>query len=48
LFGKPRKRQLEGAANDLKKIHVRSWTKMARDINAWKLILQDAKFLHGP
>jgi hypothetical protein len=38
---------LEDSANDLKKMDVRSWRKMARDRNAWKLILQDAKFLHG-
>jgi len=39
---------LEDAANDLKKMGDRSWRKMAKDRDAWKLILQDAKFLHGP
>jgi len=38
---------LEDAANYLKRMGVRSWRKMARDRDAWKLILQDAKFLHG-
>ena len=36
FFEKPRKRQLENAANELKIMDVRRWTKMARDRDAWK------------
>ena len=36
FFEKPRKRQLENAANDLKIMDIRWWTKMARDRDAWK------------
>jgi len=34
--------------NDLKKMGVRGWWKISRYRDAWKLILEDAKFLHGP
>jgi hypothetical protein len=34
--------------NDLKKIGVRGWSKIARDRDIWKLILKEAKVLHGP
>jgi hypothetical protein len=33
--------------NELKKMGVRSWRKLARDRAAWKLILKDAKVLQG-
>jgi hypothetical protein len=47
-FGKPRKRWLDDAENDLKQTGVRSWRNIARDIDAWKMILEEAKVLHGP
>jgi hypothetical protein len=34
--------------NDLNKMGVRGWRKIARDRDAWKLILKEAKVLHGP
>jgi hypothetical protein len=37
---KPRKRWLESVENDLKKTGVRSRRKIARDRDAWKLILK--------
>jgi hypothetical protein len=33
--------------NNMKKMGVTSSTKIARDKNAWKLILKEAKVLHG-
>jgi hypothetical protein len=30
------------------KMGVRGWRKIARDRDAWKLILKEAKVLHGP
>ena len=44
---KPGKRCLDDAENDLKKTGVRGWWKIARDRDAWKLILKEAKVLHG-
>jgi hypothetical protein len=45
---KPRKRWLDDAENDLKKMGVRGWRKIAKDRDAWKLILKEARILHGP
>jgi hypothetical protein len=33
---------------DLKNICVRGLRKVAKDIGTWKLILKDARVLHGP
>jgi len=44
---KLRKMWLDDVENDLKQIGVRGWRKMARDRNAWKLILKEARVLHG-
>jgi hypothetical protein len=41
--GKPRKRWLDDFENDLKKMGVRGWSKIAWDRDAWKLILKEAK-----
>lgn len=38
-IGKPRKRWMDDVENDLQKTGVR---------DAWKLILKEAKVLHGP
>jgi hypothetical protein len=38
--GKPRKRWLDDAENDLKKVPVRGWRKITKDTDAWKLILK--------
>jgi hypothetical protein len=46
--GKPRKRRLADVENDLKKMGVTCWRKIARDSDAWKLILKEAGVLHGP
>jgi hypothetical protein len=47
-LGKPRKRWSDDTENDLKKMGVKGWRKTARDRNAWKLILKEAKVSHGP
>ena len=46
--GKPRKRWLDDAENDLKKEVIRGWRKIVRGGDAWKLILKGIKVLHGP
>jgi hypothetical protein len=33
--------------NDLKKIGVRGWRKMVKNGDAWKLIVKEARVLHG-
>jgi hypothetical protein len=38
--------QLGDVENDMKKMCVRGWRKIARDRDAWKLILKEAKVLH--
>jgi hypothetical protein len=38
---------LDDAEIEMKRIGVRGWRKMARDIEAWKLILQQARILYG-
>jgi hypothetical protein len=45
--GNPRKRCLDYVEKDLKKLGVRGWRKMAEDRDAWKLILKEARVLHG-
>jgi len=45
--GKPRKRRLGDFENDLKKMGVRGWRKVGWERGAWKLILKEAKVLHG-
>jgi hypothetical protein len=39
---------LDDVENDMKKMGVRGWRKIARDGDAWKLILKEVKVLHGP
>ena len=34
--------------NDLKKMNVRSWRKIARDRDAWKFVLKRARIMHRP
>ena len=46
--GKPRKRWLDDAENDLKKKLVRGWRKIAKERDAWELALKEARVLHGP
>jgi len=43
--GKPRKRRLDDIENDLKEMDVRGWRKVARDRDAWKLILKETMAL---
>jgi hypothetical protein len=40
------KRWLDSAENDLMKMGVRGWRKIAKDRDAWKLILKLARALH--
>jgi len=47
-IGKPRKKWLHDVENDLKAVGLRGWRKIARDRNAWNLILKEARDLHGP
>jgi hypothetical protein len=47
-FGNPRKRWLDDVENGLKKTGVRGWIKINRDRDSWRLILKDARILHGP
>jgi hypothetical protein len=44
---RPRRRWLDDVENDLKKTGVRSWRKIAKDRDVWKLILKEAWDLHG-
>ena len=46
--GKPKNRWLEEAENDLKKIGVNGWKLIADDRDAWKLMLEEARAIHGP
>jgi hypothetical protein len=39
---------MDDAENDLQKMDVGDWRKIARKRDAWKLILKEAKVLHGP
>jgi hypothetical protein len=34
--------------NDMKRMGVRSWRKITKERDDWKLILKEAKVLHGP
>jgi hypothetical protein len=43
-----KKEQLDDAEYDLKKIGVWGWWKTARERNAWKLILKEARVLYVP
>jgi hypothetical protein len=38
---------LDVVENNLKKIGVRGWRKMVQVRDAWKLILKEARVLHG-
>ena len=44
----PSKQWVDGLENDLKKMGVRGWRKVARDTDSWKWILKDGTVLHGP
>ena len=46
--GKPRKRWLGDVENYLKKMGFRGWRKIAKDTDAWKLILRETRVLHRP
>jgi thioester reductase-like protein len=46
--GKPRMRWLADVENDLMKMGATRWRKIARDSDAWKLILKEGGVLHGP
>jgi hypothetical protein len=46
--GKPRKRWLDYVETDLKKMCFSGWRKIARDRDAWKFVLKEAKVLHRP
>ena len=46
--GKPRKGWLGCVDNDLKKMSVRGWRKIARDRDAWKFVLKGARIMHRP
>ena len=46
--GKPRKRWLDDIGNDWNKMGVKGWRKIAKDRDAWKLFLKEARVLHGP
>jgi hypothetical protein len=46
-LGKPRKRWLDGVENSLEKMCVRGWRKILKDRDGWKLILKEARALHG-
>jgi len=48
FVGKPRKRKMDDVENYLKGSGVTGCTKIARDTNAWKSIVKEAKVLHGP
>ena len=45
---KTRKRWLDDVENDPKKMGVRGRRKIAKVIETWKLILKEARVLHGP
>ena len=44
---KPRKEWIDDVENDLKKIDVRGSRKIAKDTDAWKLIMKEARVLHA-
>lgn len=44
---KPRKRWLDDAGNDLKRMDVTGRRKIAKNIHAWKFILKEARTLPG-
>jgi hypothetical protein len=46
--GKPRKKCLDDFKNYLKKMRVRCWRKVAKDRDAWKVILKETRDFHGP
>jgi hypothetical protein len=46
--GKPRKRWLGDAENNLKKMRVRGCRQINKDRDAWKLTLKETRVLHGP
>jgi hypothetical protein len=45
--GKPRKRRLDYVENGLKNMGVRCWRKIAKDRDAWEVILKKARILRG-
>jgi hypothetical protein len=45
--GKPINVWLDDAENEMKKMDIGGGRKMARDAEAWKLILQQARVLYG-
>jgi hypothetical protein len=47
FLGKPRKGWLDDVENDLKKMVVRGWRKIAGNREACELTLKEARILHG-
>jgi hypothetical protein len=45
---KAKKEMMYDVENDLKEMDVRGWIKVARDRDAWKLIVKEAIVTHGP
>jgi hypothetical protein len=45
--GKPRKRWLDDAENDLKKMDVTGWRKTEKNTDALKLIVKESRVLDG-
>ena len=43
----PRKRWLNDVKNDVKKIGVRGWRKIAEDRDCWKYIVKEARVVRG-
>jgi hypothetical protein len=48
LLESQKNRWLEEAENDLKKIGVNGWKLTAEDRDSWKLMLVEARAIHGP
>jgi hypothetical protein len=47
LRWKARKKWLGDGENDLKKMGIRGWRKIAGNRDAWKLILEETRILYG-
>ena len=41
-------KEIDDVEYGLKKMGVRGWRKIAKDIDAWKLILEEARVIQGP
>jgi hypothetical protein len=45
--GRPRKRWVEDAEEDLRKMGVRGWLRKAKEKNEWAGVIKEAKVLQG-